>query len=1201
MDDSVIKAALSSARAAATASPPAPAQVQARALPGNARRLNHGADTETVYLDDDDIATPASVGKPWQQPRPAASMSTSPYLHDADIRAPPATVEPAAASSSSPTLARRKKPPPVARRRSSAPLVREPTAAAEIVQQRPAPPGGCSSRAHPAANTATVYLEDAEIQLPSDAPNPPLADYSDVPTGPAVPLQDYSNGSLPNSPSMQRVPTTRKPLSRPAATPPCAVPPSTATSRQQVGPLIAGDTDDRLKAQIVEEFGEVPYVYGTFDADGNMLEGDQALTNPGSNNAAKCATLPNKRRQKGPALMPRRAAPTVPALPTTVNMSVYRRQTMDPTMLRKKTVSMRVDAEDIYFQILYDAHKNVRYGPSDDGMYNLDMTNNRRDHVLNEIVGTERGYGQVLSEIVNAYLPELRQSTDLISNVKIAMVFQNTRRLQVAHSKLCEDLEQALASTTGRIISKVFDRHIDELKAYGDYVSCLPAAIQQIKAQTLRNPQVDQALNVVKLKSKFRFGLVELLSMPFQRILKYPLLLADLAKHTPEAHADHVPLRKTSAGIQGLAKFVNSSKERHDRKKQIESKLKGYTASEFEALGALILDDNVCYLAVPTMAKSPTTTRKRGRVNDRCALLFSGAVVLCRVKGSAFHVEAIIPLDGGAVFKQLPPNEMLFKLPQLSAAQQARFTAGFTLTVDSTEYVFGAAAVTQRRWAEELKSLSYVHCDDGDRMLRASPHGSTVLAGPRWMMAPESVVLSNPPLGKGRWGTVYKATLLQTTPVAVRAITPGAIGLRAFEMEAGRLKQLSHPRLVRVLCIVAEEETAQMMVVMQYIETGSLLKFLQEAQAHPDNLPALNSLYGFAADVAQGMSHLEANRIVHASLAARNVLIDAQFRCKVTDLGFAAITWAPDKWAAPETMNIDEITIKSDMWSFGVFLTELLSFGGQPYPDLTDHQAFAYVQEGFRMPTLLGVPDAMQDLLQKCWLPNPDQRPSFATVFDELDSFFKTPLNITASAGDTEKAVQALVGILPVASACEDMLAQCDYNVGDAAAKLFDELRAQHASLQPHSGCPSCGHVQSVAHPAGTGALLATQQNASQNTPGHVADGLPGQQQWPTLQWDRSMWLHGKVSRDEASEILQAHGQPGSFLVREGTQGFSLSFRGATTIQHFKVTDTGQCPTPLVIGGRAFADLEEIVGWYTTNPIAEDITFLAPLLPEYGN
>ena len=57
------------------------------------------------------------------------------------------------------------------------------------------------------------------------------------------------------------------------------------------------------------------------------------------------------------------------------------------------------------------------------------------------------------------------------------------------------------------------------------------------------------------------------------------------------------------------AKFVNCAKERHDRKKQIENKLKGYTANEFSQLGALILDNPVCYFAAPASLRSPATAR----------------------------------------------------------------------------------------------------------------------------------------------------------------------------------------------------------------------------------------------------------------------------------------------------------------------------------------------------------------------------------------------------------------------------------------------------------------------------------------------------------------------------------------------------------------------------------------------------------------
>ena len=118
-----------------------------------------------------------------------------------------------------------------------------------------------------------------------------------------------------------------------------------------------------------------------------------------------------------------------------------------------------------------------------------------------------------------------------------------------------------------------------------------------------------------------------------------------------------------------------------------------------------------------------------------------------------------------------------------------------------------------------------------------------------------------------------------------------------------------------------------------------MLEYLR-GDGHSLKLPQLINI---GAQVTTGMAYLEEQSYIHRDLAARNILVGEHLICKVADFGlvhvidediYEAHTRAkfPIKWTAPEAVMSSRFTIKSDVWSFGILLYELITYGCFPYP-----------------------------------------------------------------------------------------------------------------------------------------------------------------------------------------------------------------------------------------------------------------------------
>ena len=184
-------------------------------------------------------------------------------------------------------------------------------------------------------------------------------------------------------------------------------------------------------------------------------------------------------------------------------------------------------------------------------------------------------------------------------------------------------------------------------------------------------------------------------------------------------------------------------------------------------------------------------------------------------------------------------------------------------------------------------------------------------------------------------------------------------------------------------------------IVTELMRHGSLLEYLK-GEGKDLKLPELIDM---GAQVAAGMAYLERMNYIHRDLAARNILVGEGNICKVADFGLARLieddeynahqgAKFPIKWTAPEAALYQKFTIKSDVWSFGVLLVELVTHGRNPYPGMTNAEVLAQVERGYRMPQPMNTPDALYQIMLDCWKKNEWERPTFDYLQSILEDYF---------------------------------------------------------------------------------------------------------------------------------------------------------------------------------------------------------------------
>uniref|UniRef100_A0A8R1HTU9 Protein vav-1 n=2 Tax=Caenorhabditis japonica TaxID=281687 RepID=A0A8R1HTU9_CAEJA len=277
----------------------------------------------------------------------------------------------------------------------------------------------------------------------------------------------------------------------------------------------------------------------------------------------------------------------------------------------------------------------------------------KRNRCIRELYDTEKNYvSHALVTIIKTFYEPLKK---VIPTEAYEIIFGNIEDINTLHTALLEDLhwpvKVALGQTEGEVpprptslsetppqtIGEVFIKYRDQFLAYGKYCSNLPESRKLSNELLKSNETISKSIEELTAQGNCKFGMNDLLCVPFQRLTKYPLLLKELVKKTDLASTDRKSLNEAVEVMEDVCAYINEESRDTNSKKVIDG-----------------IEQSIVDLSMPRNVKlhdygrvnqdgeikmAESTHTQIGKPKQRYIFLFDKVIVICKAANKVINKD----------------------------------------------------------------------------------------------------------------------------------------------------------------------------------------------------------------------------------------------------------------------------------------------------------------------------------------------------------------------------------------------------------------------------------------------------------------------------------------------------------------------------------------------------------------------------------